>query len=62
MDEDNLTVVLNKPDQVLMRFFDNDTEYLGGSTVKLGKKLNMRLEVPGNEDGKAKDLVNRHDI
>jgi len=40
MDTDNATVVVNKPDSVLMRFYDNDTELVAGSTVKLGHKLN----------------------
>lgn len=51
MEEDNLTLVLQKPEQVLMRFFDNETELQGGSTVRLGQKLHMRLEVPNNKDG-----------
>jgi len=53
MDTDNATVVINKPDSVLMRFYDNDTELVAGSTVKLGHKLNMRLEVVNNVDGKC---------
>lgn len=66
MEEDNLTVALHRPEQVLMRFFDNNTEYLGGSMVKLGHRLSMRLEVPNNEDGMSlkytKEMISKYDI
>lgn len=47
----NISIHIQIPDTVTMKFFENGTEYPEGSVVKLGTQLTMQLEVQNNEDG-----------